>query len=207
MAANLKSTGGSSAYHHGDLRPALLKAAERELTETGIEGFSLRGVAKRAGVSHAAPTHHFKDASGLLTALAAIGFEKFVVTQRAHQSRTAPDQRSQLLAAGTGYICFAMKHPALFHLMFTSSRPDFTDDHLRRAAEFAYAKLATDVDGHSGGGCGHAAETNFRIAAAWALVHGIAGLVVAKRLKFLDGVPAKDRAKMITRFLNETLIR
>ena len=57
-------------YHHGDLKMALLRAAEAELAENGIESFSLRAVAKRAGVSHGAPAHHFKDAKGLLTALA-----------------------------------------------------------------------------------------------------------------------------------------
>ena len=59
-------------YHHGDLRAALLAAAEAELAERGVEAFSLRQVAKRAGVSHAAPAHHFGDAQGLLTALAAV---------------------------------------------------------------------------------------------------------------------------------------
>ncbi|MEO0497745.1 MAG: helix-turn-helix domain-containing protein, partial [Pseudomonadota bacterium] len=63
-------------YHHGDLREALLTAAEVELTDRGIEGLSLRGVAKRAGVSHAAPAHHFGDKAGLLTALTTIGFQR-----------------------------------------------------------------------------------------------------------------------------------
>ena len=60
------------AYHHGDLRKALIEAAEAELAEKGVEGFTLRGCAKRAGVSHAAPAHHFKDANALLTALAVV---------------------------------------------------------------------------------------------------------------------------------------
>ena len=69
----IMQTGESArhAYHHGDLRKALLDAAEAELAEKGVEGFTLRGCAKRAGVSHAAPAHHFKDANALLTALAA----------------------------------------------------------------------------------------------------------------------------------------
>ena len=62
------------AYHHGDLRKALLEAGEEELSERGGENFSMRGVAKRAGVSHAAPAHHFRDKAGLLTALAQRGF-------------------------------------------------------------------------------------------------------------------------------------
>ncbi len=103
------------AYHHGDLRAVLLEAGEAELAERGIEGFSLRGVAKRAGVSHAAPAHHFHDANGLLTALAAEGFRRFVDKQKARQQVAArPIALSQLVAAGMGYIDFAMAHPALF---------------------------------------------------------------------------------------------
>ena len=110
-------------YHHGDLRQALLAAAERELEEKGIEGFSLRGVAKRAGVSHAAPLHHFKDTRALLTALAAQGFERFLAAQRARQAKAAADGLSQLVASGMGYIDFALTHRAIFRLMFSSTAP------------------------------------------------------------------------------------
>src|SRR5262245_45102253 len=85
-------------YHHGNLRAALLEAAEAELEAEGIEGFSLRGVAKRAGVSHAAPAHHFGDASGLLTGLAAEGYRRFVAAQK----NASSDGMSQLVAAGLG---------------------------------------------------------------------------------------------------------
>ena len=75
-----------------------LAAAEAELAETGIERFSLRSVAKRAGVSHAAPAHHFGDTGGLLTALAAEGFTRFLATQRAREAagarRSSPDRSS-----------------------------------------------------------------------------------------------------------------
>ena len=69
-------------YHHGDLAAALLAAAEAELAEKGVEAFSLRSVAKRAGVSHAAPAHHFGDATGVLTALATEGFRRFLAGWR-----------------------------------------------------------------------------------------------------------------------------
>src|SRR5580693_8015630 len=66
-----------SSYHHGALRDALLEAAERVLERDGLPGLTLRAVAREAGVSHAAPTHHFGDLSGLLSELAAIGFQQF----------------------------------------------------------------------------------------------------------------------------------
>ena len=100
------------SYHHGDLRAALLAAAEVELTEKGVEAFSLRSVAKRAGVSHAAPAHHFGDARGLLTALAVEGFRRFLATQHRREALAAPDPRAQLVAAGLGYVDFALAYPA-----------------------------------------------------------------------------------------------
>src|SRR5688572_25193146 len=80
--------GGSAApkhaerdgYHHGDLRAALISAAEEELVEKGVDGFTLRGCARRAGVSHAAPAHHFKDVRALFTALATIGLRRLAET-------------------------------------------------------------------------------------------------------------------------------
>src|SRR4029450_13468313 len=131
-------------YHHGDLRVVLLEAGEAELAERGIEGFSLRGVAKRAGVSHAAPAHHFRDANGLLTALAAEGFRRFVDKQRLRQQAADKDALSQLVAAGMGYIDFAMAHPALFRLMFSSDRPDHEAGELQGAARAAYTQLGDD---------------------------------------------------------------
>src|ERR1700743_416623 len=72
-----KSSGAASPYHHGALRDALLEAAERVLERDGLSGLTLRAVAREAGVSHAAPTHHFGDLTGLVSKLAAIGFRQF----------------------------------------------------------------------------------------------------------------------------------
>src|SRR5256886_3842799 len=74
-----RAAGSSEAtpYHHGALRDALLKAAETVLERDGLQGLTLRAVAREAGVSHAAPTHHFGDLTGLISELAAIGFRQF----------------------------------------------------------------------------------------------------------------------------------
>jgi AcrR family transcriptional regulator len=172
-------------YHHGDLRAALLAAAEAELTEKGIEAFSLRSVAKRAGVSHAAPAHHFGDARGLLTALAVAGFHRFLATQHRREAVADPSPRAQLVAAGLGYVDFALAYPALFRLIFSSDRPDFTDPALSAAGEAAYAHLADQVTAAGGG----ALET----AAARAMAHGLADLLVAGRLKTLAALPPEAR--------------
>ena len=184
------------SYHHGDLRAALLRAAEEELAASGVESFSLRQVAKRAGVSHAAPAHHFGDAGGLLTALAAEGFQRFLAAQAARETRAAPDPGAQLVAAGLGYIDFAMQRPALFRLMFGSDRPDFTDADLDTASTAAYFHLREQVAATGG------AEEE--TAAVWAMAHGLADLLANGRLKPLLALPEGPREAVLISLLGRS---
>ena len=192
---------GEKPYHHGDLRAALLAAAEQELAERGIEAFSLRSVAKRAGVSHAAPAHHFGDQQGLLTALAADGFRRFLTAQAAREARAAPDPRAQLVAAGLGYIDFALERPALFRLLFGSKRPDYAQPDLRTAADAAYGHLVAQCAAAGGQG-------PVDVAAVWATAHGLADLIAAGRLHTIADLPPRTRdaalAQIIARALPET---
>lgn len=183
-------------YHHGDLRAALLAAAEAELTEKGVEGFSLRAVAKRAGVSHAAPSHHFGDTNGLLTALAAEGFTRFQDTLDAREVG-ATDARDRAVRAGLGYLEFAMKRPALFRLIFSSARPDFASPDLVAAANRAYSHLVGLVTALDGG------ETD--VIALWATSHGIADLAAGKRMRTLQGKPPEEREALIRAVLRRCL--
>ena len=185
-------------YHHGDLRSALLAAAEAELAERGIEAFSLRSVAKRAGVSHAAPAHHFGDANGLLTALAAEAYRQFLAVQAAREAAADPAPRAQLVAAGLGYIDFAMSRPTLFRLMFGSRRPDYTDPALQGAAEAAYLHLAAQVKAAGG-------QTAADEAAIWAQAHGLADLLSAGRLKGLAGLESVQRDALLSGILERSL--
>lgn len=192
-------------YHHGDLRAALLEAAEAELAAHGVERFSLRAVAKRAGVSHAAPAHHFGDADGLLTALATEGFTRFLATQRAHEAAAPPGQPDRLLAAGMGYIAFATGHPALFRLMFASSRPDFSDPALQQAGRAAYAHLLENVAelrGIPDASADPAALTD--ATAIWATVHGLADLLQTGRARFLLDLPERERTAAVTAILRRS---
>ena len=181
----------AAPYHHGDLRAALLQAAEAELAEEGMEAFSLRGVARRVGVSHAAPAHHFADTGALLTALAAEGFRRFLAVQRAHEARAPVDPPAQLLAAGAGYVAFAAAHPALFRLMFGSRRIDHRDPELGQAARAAFDHLAACVAAVDPS----ASSPQLDMMAAWAMAHGIADLMNAGQLDLL--VPVERRAEMI----------
>jgi AcrR family transcriptional regulator len=186
-------------YHHGDLASALLDAGEAELADKGVEAFSLRGVAKRAGVSHAAPAHHFRDVNGLLTAIAARGFERFVVRQEDFRRRAPDTPHARLVASGVGYVVFAQEHPALFRLMFGSSRPDFADADLGGAAAAAHADLVRHVSAVTGRD--PAVQPDPRamadVACVWALAHGLADLLVAGRLAAVAALPAQQRLETI----------
>jgi AcrR family transcriptional regulator len=190
-------TAARRPYHHGDLRAALLTAAEAELAEAGIERFSLRGVAKRAGVSHAAPAHHFGDAAGLLTALAAEGFARFIATQQDRQDAAPAQPAEQLVAAGLGYIDFALAHPALFRLMFASERPDFAAPPLRETARAAYQRLLDNVARVRGTPPEGDPAGMADVTAAWAIVHGLADLSQAGRLSFLQSLDPAGREAML----------
>lgn len=183
-------------YHHGYLRAALLAAAEAELAEKGVEGFSLRSVAKRAGVSHAAPSHHFGDTNGLLTALAAEGFTRFQDTLDAREIGALND-RDRAVRAGLGYLDFALARPALFRLIFSSARPDFASAELLAAANRAYQHLVGLVTVLGGG------ETD--VVALWATSHGIADLSAGQKMRTLQGKPPEEREAMIRAVLSRCL--
>lgn len=185
-------------YHHGDLRAALLAAGEAELTERGVEGFSLRSVAKRAGVSHAAPAHHFGDVRGLLTALAAEGFRRFQAAMDA-QEATTTDPRERAARAGLGYLDFALARPALFRLIFSSTRTDFTDPDLVSAGNTAYRHLVGLIDDLGG--------DRFDVAALWAMSHGIADLSVGGRLMMFADMDKDERSSALRGLLDRVLPR
>ncbi len=172
-------------YHHGDLREALLTAAEQELTDKGLEGFTLRGVAKRAGVSHAAPAHHFRDTRELLTALASVAAERFYRSLKERQEKAEKLPQARFVALGVGYVEFALANPALFHLMFGSRRPDFAAASLSKSSSDAFHLLVDAIAAMRGEDPLGTADGRADITAAWSLVHGLAELMLAGRVGFL----------------------
>ena len=171
-------------YHHGSLRGALLQAAERLLEREGIQGLTLRAAAREAGVSHAAPKNHFGDVTGLLSDLAAVGFERFVAMMRAN-ARDGDPPPLRMQAIGRGYVQFARTHPGLFLLMFRSERLDLTRPALRTAVDASLQVLSGAV----GERRGERVEARLtlpqaaEVVAAWSLVHGFAMLLLDHRLK------------------------
>jgi AcrR family transcriptional regulator len=171
-----------SAYHHGDLRRALLAAAEAVLAERGIEGFTLRECARRAGVSHAAPAHHFGDVTGLLTALATLSFETLTASMRLARAGIE-DPAERLRAIGQGYVAFAREHPERFRLAFNRHRLNHDDPALRAAGGAAFEELEAAIrlaaDAPNGQLEGNLLAD---LVHAWSLVHGLSHLLLAGQL-------------------------
>lgn len=178
------------------LAATLLDVAEKELSLNGIEKLSLRAVAKRAGVSHGAPAHHFGDARGLLTALAAKGYERLVEYQTKREKNTSPKPLDQIVASGLGYIDFAVEFPELFSLMFNSSIPDRSDERFFDIALTAFERLVKNTEAYNGKNPYTDRESMKDLMASWAVVHGLAELVIsgrAERPLGLDKLSQEER--------------
>lgn len=174
---SVKMGGGEGrSYHHGSLRGALLKAAEDVIAERGVDGFSLRETARRAGVSPAAPGHHFKDARGLLTALATEAFRAFGDALEAADAQGTRDAR--IRAQGLAYVRFALANHARFELMWRHGLLDQTDPDYTAAGARAFAILDTAVRGEGAERTGSADPALAPSIAAWSLVHGFAKLAI-----------------------------
>jgi AcrR family transcriptional regulator len=171
-------------YHHGALHDALLEAAERVLERDGLSGLTLRAVAREAGVSHAAPTHHFGDLTGLVSELAAIGFRQFNAAMTAAGSTgTAPLEKA--MARAKAYVAYAQAHPGMYGLMFRTERLDMTRSSLHEAANASFAGLAGAIGASRHEQISEEAlslEQAAAIARAWSLVHGFTMLLLDDRL-------------------------
>ncbi len=155
-------------YHHGDLPRALVEAALALVEAEGVSALTLREVARRVEVTHAAPYRHFKDKSALLAAVAEEGFKR--LAQALVAARSAPSTDDRRTAMGIAYLRFAIEHPAHYRLMFGVEAETAGTDGLRAAA----AELLAAVQ-QSGGAAppapvgGDSAPTS-----AWAEWHGLA---------------------------------
>jgi AcrR family transcriptional regulator len=168
-------------YHHGSLKQAMLEAAERILERDGIAGLTLRGAAREAGASHAAPKNHFGDLSGLLSELAAVGFNRFREAMLA-EAEAAATPAERMRSAGRGYVRFARANPGLFLLMFRGERLDMQRPALRKAADEAIAVLAGAGASEVPAPTELTLDQAARMAGAWAGVHGLAMLLIDGRL-------------------------
>lgn len=181
------------AYHHGDLRQAMLKAAGQLIEEGGLERFTLRECARRAGVSHGAPAHHFGDVRGLLTALAAESFEQMEQEMAAREAAAPTDAYAQLIANGQGYVAYAMANRGRFQLMFRSDCVDCEDVRLTTSGRSTYARLERHIAAVLAASASGQALEREKSLLSWVIVHGLSTLTLENRL--FDG---DDTARLQT---------
>ncbi len=182
-----------STYHHGDLRAALIQAADAIIAEGGIEAFSLRAAAQRAGVSPAAPAHHFGSAKGLLTEVALLAFERAgqYIEEAGHSDDVVADARALSLA----FVTFAVDHPGHFRLMFRNDLVNRMDSRYPEVSIKPGMRLSLAIAAYHGRP--DVDLSRFEDAAdtfcALSTLHGLAHLVLAeKTAPFFENIDSRD---------------
>jgi AcrR family transcriptional regulator len=192
-----KISSEKDSYHHGDLRRALLDAARQLAEERGIDGFTLREVARRAGVSHAAPYHHFADKTALVEALAIETYHHLAQALQQACDRKGGNALDRLGVIGIAYVEFAVEHPAEFRLLtrFEICPPPqdtqiigtFASPPLEGAANEAYNVLIGTIQEGQKAKLVTEGDIESLALTCWASVHGLAILL-------LDGLIGKKPA-------------
>jgi AcrR family transcriptional regulator len=193
------------AYHHGNLRKALVDAALELLRQGDASALSLRAVARRAQVSTAAPYRHFESREALLAAVAEEGFRMLASGMRTAMEANAGDPLIAFREAGVAYVLFALEHQAHYAVMFSpeladqSSHPD-----LATAAEESKALLLQAIRTCQQAGVVADGPPRELALAAWAVVHGLASLIAAGQ----TGVSWSDTgdAEAVARRVTSTLL-
>jgi AcrR family transcriptional regulator len=200
-----KKTAEKPHYHHGDLRRALLDASLVLISEEGFGALSLREVARRAGVTHAAPYRHFEDKEALLVAVAEEGFRVMTARMKERMAReTSPDGR--LAACGVAYVLFAMDHPAHFWVMFG---PHFTQPPKLGPPGGdmdAFGLLVDAITQGQRAGVFREGEPLALALTCWSLVHGLSSLLVDRKLEF-SGVTTVPQAEALALEQTRVLLR
>jgi AcrR family transcriptional regulator len=170
----------SRAYHHGDLKAALVEAAADILGKEGLKGLTLRAVARKAGVSQAAPYRHFSDRRALMAAVAERGFQR--LQQAMMQAMQNGQGRLGLKGVALAYIRFALDNPAEYRLMFGPEVAK-TDDlpELRDTGRGVLGFVAAGMSQLQQAGLIGAGDTNLMAAATWATLHGLALLILDRQ--------------------------
>jgi AcrR family transcriptional regulator len=172
-------------YHHGDLRAACVRAAMELLEEGGETALSLRAVARRAGVSPAAPYRHYEDREALVSAVAAVGYRE--LAERLAAAHPSPSTPEQLARVAIAYVQFALERPALFRIMF--GEPCDRDNDERVAATTAVSLYVREIVQRSF----PQADADALATAIWALVHGLAFLHLDGKLDARSPAMVVDR--------------
>lgn len=183
-------------YHHGDLRQALLAAAFDILSRDGIEGLSLRTLAKATGVTQAAPYSHFGGKDDLLAAIAETGFQRLAL-QMAEDAQGIPGTRARIEKLMQSYVRFATENRALFRLMFGREIADMKKyPTLAMTAGKSYALFSAALSKVQSTGV----DTRFMTVSIWSLCHGLTTLIMEDRLQ-----PKQFGHDNVDAFIRETV--
>lgn len=166
------------SYHHGNLHEALVQSSLALIRESGPAGFTLREVARRAGVSHTAPYRHFRDKDDLLAAVAEDGFRRL---RAAMEKAVAPesDPAARLERCGVAYVAFAVRHPEHFQAMFSRPWEESAHANAHAAAGHAFRFLLELVRDTS-----PAPDALAQARMAWSMVHGVSTLGITGQLRY-----------------------
>ena len=185
-------TAEARPYHHGDLRRALIDAARRLLESEGPSALSLRAVAREAGVSPAAPYHHFKDKGELLDAVAGEGWmmlDQAIVAAKA----SAPSIHAAMTEIGVAYVCFATNNPALYRVMYDTARDkEAFPEKMQDGEDSAYCKVR-DTLIEAGADPSAAVDIELATIAAWCSAHGLAEMSGFKQFEHLKEALGGER--------------
>jgi AcrR family transcriptional regulator len=187
-------------YHHGDLRRVVIDTAQEMLREDKGWQFTLREVARRAGVSHAAPYKHFPDKSALLAELAMIGFKELSERLSGAIERPLRPARAEFIAAAKAYVHFGTENPSLYRLMFSADVDKAAFPKLDEAGAGAFGVLVGILERGQSNGAFKKQPVRGQAAASWALLHGFTMLAIDGQL-----LPEKVGAKPIDAVLASLL--
>ena len=182
----------SRPYHHGDLRRALVDAARRILEAEGPSALSLRAVAREAGVSPAAPYHHFKDKAELLDAVAQEGWD--ILQVQMAEAKNSDHGLHQLTALGIAYVCFARDNPALYRVMYDATRDkESLPEGMQDDKDSAYC-MVRDTMIEYGADASQELHLELATIAAWCGAHGLAEMAGFKQFDPLKEALGGERA-------------
>ncbi len=194
MSARSGSKAVKPAYHHGDLRRALTEAAFELVRTHGLQALTLREVARKVGVTHAAPYHHFPSRDALLEALSEEGFEALCTAMEEASSACGRDPVTRLMAVGRAYIDFGRAYPERLQVMFRRQpgppvQPDPSSPRGRAFVQLFEAVKACQASGQAPPG-----DTWELSLAAWSIVHGFAKLWVEGPLQTMPAYAERFEA-------------
>ncbi|MBL0194125.1 MAG: TetR/AcrR family transcriptional regulator [Myxococcales bacterium] len=199
-----RATEEPRAYHHGNLRRAVLDAALALLAERGHHDFTLRELARVAGVTHNAPYRHFASKADVLAALRDEGLAKLAEAEHAALDAAGPNPRDRVQALGESYVRFALEQPTLFRLVLAApleeGEPPQASARSQASSESYRLLEATLEEARRAGAVRQDLSARELALAAWAFVHGISTLLVSGRLPATSAAVERYVALLSTMF-------